>query len=72
MSFLLKKTDLIYFYLNNDTKDNSQQNTFNTMDIIQNEWHKLVFIKTSLYSLFKHQIFILSNMYCFKFGKISF
>ena len=50
MSFLLKKTDMIYFYLNNDTKDNSQQNKFNTMDIIQNEWHKLVFIKTSLYS----------------------
>tara|TARA_X000001036_G_scaffold79896_1_gene71571 strand:- start:902 stop:1177 length:276 start_codon:yes stop_codon:yes gene_type:complete len=42
MSFLLKKTDMIYFYLNNDTKDNSQQNKFNTMDIIQNEWHKLV------------------------------
>lgn len=56
MSFLLKKTDLIYFYLNNDTKDNSQQNKFNTMDIIQNEWYKLVFINTSSYSLFKHQI----------------
>ena len=50
MSFLLKKTDLIYIYLNNDTKDNSQQKKFITMDIIQNEWHKLVFIKTSLYS----------------------
>ena len=50
MSVLLKKTDLIYFYLNNDTKDNSQQNKFNTMDIIQNEWHKLVFTKTYLYS----------------------
>ncbi len=56
MSFLLKKTDLIYFYLNNDTKDNSQQNKFNTMDIIQNEWYKLVFINTSSYSFFKHQI----------------
>ena len=50
MSFLLKKTDLIYFYLNNGTKDNFQQNKFNTMDIIQNEWHKLEFIETSLYS----------------------
>ena len=50
MSFLLKKTDLIYFYLNNDTKDYPQQNKFVVVDIIQNEWHKLVFIKTSLYS----------------------
>ena len=50
MSFLLKKTDLIYIYLNNDTKDYSQLNKFIILDIIQNEWYKLVFIKTSLYS----------------------
>ncbi len=50
MSFLLKKTDLIYFYLNNDTKDYSQLNKFIILDIIQNEWYKLVFINTSLYS----------------------
>jgi hypothetical protein len=56
MSFLLKKTDLIYIYLNNDTKDYSQLNKFIILDIIQNEWYKLVFINTSSYSLFKHQI----------------
>ena len=56
MSFLLKKTYLIYIYLNNDTKDYSQLNKFIILDIIQNEWYKLVFINTSSYSLFKHQI----------------
>jgi hypothetical protein len=49
MSVLLIKTDPIYFYLNNDTKDYPQQNKFIIVDIIQNEWHKLVFINTSLY-----------------------
>ena len=49
MSVILIKTDPIYFDLNNDTKDYSQQNKFVIVDIIQNEWHKLVFINTSLY-----------------------
>jgi len=56
MSVLLIKTDPIYFYLNNDTKDYPQQNKFVIVDMIQNEWHKLVFINTSLYFWFKHQI----------------
>ena len=37
MSVLLIKTDPIYFYLNNDTKDYTQQNKFVIVDIIQNE-----------------------------------
>jgi len=37
MSVLLIKTDPIYFYLNNDTKDYPQQNKFVIVDIIQNE-----------------------------------
>ena len=49
MSVLQIKTDPIYFYLNNDTKDYPQQNKFVIVDIIQNEWYKLVFINTSLY-----------------------
>ena len=50
MSVLLIKTDPIYFYLNNDTKDYPQQNKFVIVDIIQNEWDKLVFINTSYIS----------------------
>jgi hypothetical protein len=50
MLVLLIKTYLIYFYLNNDAIDYSQQNKFVIVDIIQNEWHKLAFINTSLYS----------------------
>ena len=42
MSVLLIKTDPIYFYLNNDTKYFPQRNKFVIVDIIQNEWHKLV------------------------------
>ena len=49
MSVLLIKTDPIYFYLNNDTKYFPQRNKFVIVDIIQNEWHKLVVSKIPHY-----------------------
>ena len=71
MSVLLIKTDPIYFYLNNDTKDYPQQNKFVIVDVIQCVAqigiHKHLFI-----FLIQTPNFILNNMYCFKFGKISF